>query len=690
MYETWLGMDVGMSALIALAWAVLSRRLGRLARHDDAARLVRAARGTTVWLVIAMVAVLAKVAMAVLLSQSGWEFAADRFLIIPVLYLAPAVLAFVWTVPVYWRVRRAGRTARAESVTVAVETRVELTSLKAALPPRLTAVGGVLTWWAAFVVPPVPPFGGEVLGYGFAFLLAGLLLVLKLRGESGRVLAGATVPSLGRRTLRSAAIVLGVLAVATGGIVWWQQTSVLPDRYSMAEHGVGGVHAGHGQSAPSGAPERSVTELTGPKTGVPDHRFTLTAQKTELRLPSGATVDGWTFNGTAPGPLLRARQGELVEVELVNKDVAAGVSLHWHGIDVPNAEDGVPGLTQDSVAAGASHVYRFRLPAAGSYWYHSHQLSSEQVRRGLYGGFIVDPPTGPPSATEVPVLLHTFDTTAGKVSYTIGDSDQLRREKIPAGTKVRLRLINTDSLIKRFTLTGTPFRIVAVDGTEVNQPTELSAVQLPVGGGGRFDLEYTQPNGPVRLAEKQRLDAGILLSPDGTGDRAPDTSGPEFDVTGYGARGTTPFDANSHFNVDQTLYLDNQAGFFDGKFALLWSINGEVFPNVPPITVREGDLVRLTFVNRSHLDHPMHLHGHHALVLARDGKPATGSPLWLDTVTVSPGETWTIAFRADNPGIWMDHCHNLDHAEIGMVMHLAYEGYTTPFVAGKGTPNQPE
>jgi FtsP/CotA-like multicopper oxidase with cupredoxin domain len=370
--------------------------------------------------------------------------------------------------------------------------------------------------------------------------------------------------------------------------------------------------------------------------------------------------------------------------------VRDGATLHWHGIDVPNAEDGVPGLTQDSVAPGASHVYRFRLPAAGSYWYHSHQLSSEQVRRGLYGGFIVDPPAGPPSATEVPVLLHTFDTTAGKVSYTIGDSDQLRRENIPAGTRVRLRLVNTDSLIKRFTLTGTPFRIVAVDGTEVNAPTELSAAQLPVGGGGRFDVEYTQPNGPVRLAEKQRPDAGILLSPDGTGDRAPDTSGPELDVTGYGTRGTTPFDANSHYNVYQTLYLDNQAGFFNGKFALLWSINGEVFPNIPPITVREGDLVRLTFVNRSHLDHPMHLHGHHALVLARDGKPATGSPLWLDTVTVPPGETWTIAFRADNPGIWMDHCHNLDHAEIGMVMHLAYEGYTTPFEAGKGTPNQPE
>jgi FtsP/CotA-like multicopper oxidase with cupredoxin domain len=106
--------------------------------------------------------------------------------------------------------------------------------------------------------------------------------------------------------------------------------------------------------------------------------------------------------------------------------------------------------------------------------------------------------------------------------------------------------------------------------------------------------------------------------------------------------------------------------------------------------VREGDLVKTTFVNRSFMDHPMHLHGHHVLVLSRNGERVSGSPWWSDTLNVAPGESYEVAFRADNPGIWMDHCHNLDHAAEGMTMHLGYEGVTTPFEAGRATGNRPE
>ena len=81
--------------------------------------------------------------------------------------------------------------------------------------------------------------------------------------------------------------------------------------------------------------------------------------------------------------------------------------------------------------------------------------------------------------------------------------------------------------------------------------------------------------------------------------------------------------------------------------------------------VREGDLVKMTFANRSFMDHPMHLHGHHVLVLSRNGEPVSGSPWWADTLNVAPGETYEVAFRADNPGLWMDHCHNLAHGRPG-------------------------
>ncbi|WP_084822135.1 multicopper oxidase domain-containing protein [Bacillus sp. SA1-12] len=152
----------------------------------------------------------------------------------------------------------------------------------------------------------------------------------------------------------------------------------------------------------------------------------------------------------------------------------------------------------------------------------------------------------------------------------------------------------------------------------------------------------------------------------------------------------TPFTINSKFDRTFKIVLDSRLGFYDGKLYPLYTINGRVFPDTPMLTVKEGDLVKTTFINRGLDHHPMHLHGHIMLVLSRNGKPTTGSPWWTDSLDVGPGEVYEVAFKADNPGIWMDHCHNLWHAEMGMTMHLSYEGITTPFQVGKKTANQPE
>ena len=125
----------------------------------------------------------------------------------------------------------------------------------------------------------------------------------------------------------------------------------------------------------------SVPDLHGP-TGSPDARFTLTAHEATIRLASGREVDALTFDGRSPGPELRVPQGDLVEVTLANEDVDVGVTIHWHGVDVPNAEDGVAGVTQDAVLPGERHVYRFRAEQVGTFWYHTHQVSSKEVRRG--------------------------------------------------------------------------------------------------------------------------------------------------------------------------------------------------------------------------------------------------------------------------------------------------------------------
>jgi FtsP/CotA-like multicopper oxidase with cupredoxin domain len=511
---------------------------------------------------------------------------------------------------------------------------------------------------------------------------------------------------LGVRAVRAAAV---VLAFGVGFGVWftWSaQASALPDRFSMLAHenvdygggpevGHGTVtghsHGGHDGSGDGQAV--SVTELTGPRKGEPDRRFTLTAQEAQVKLASGKTVDAWTFDGQAPGPELRVRQGDLVEVTLLNEDIEDGLAIHWHGLDVPNAEDGVVGVTQDAVRPGETHTYRFRAEQVGTYWYHSHQVSSKQVKKGLFGALVVLPEDYDESEVEdITVAAHRWpgEQEFATIATTFGTSDTLDRRSVSPGTRVQLRLINTDSYPMRFTLSGTPFQVAAIDGTDINGPTDITGQTLPVAAGGRYDITFTMPETPVALGLNNRSGPGILFSRDGSGEVPAAEPGPEFDPTTYGTPEPTPFSPSSTFDREFVQVFDNIPGFYDGQFTYLWATNGEVFPDTPTLMVREGDLVKVTFVNRSFMDHPMHPHGHHMLVLSRNGRPVTGSPWWTDTLNVAPGETYEVAFKADNPGIWMDHCHNLDHAAAGMMMHLGYEGVTTPFEVGDATGNHPE
>ena len=121
-----------------------------------------------------------------------------------------------------------------------------------------------------------------------------------------------------------------------------------------------------------------------------DQTFDLVAAQTALTI-GDRSVPGYALNGTSPGPTLTVKQDELVEVRLRNESVTEGVTLHWHGLDVPNAMDGVAGVTQDAVHEGGEFVYRFVAEQAGTYWYHSHQVSHEQVIGGLYGVLVVQP-----------------------------------------------------------------------------------------------------------------------------------------------------------------------------------------------------------------------------------------------------------------------------------------------------------
>jgi FtsP/CotA-like multicopper oxidase with cupredoxin domain len=164
----------------------------------------------------------------------------------------------------------------------------------------------------------------------------------------------------------------------------------------------------------------------------------------------------------------------------------------------------------------------------------------------------------------------------------------------------------------------------------------------------------------------------------------------EFDPLTYGAPAPTPLHEEGRFDRRFEMTISRKLGFFDGRPGRQWAINGGIYPDVPVFAVEEGDRVEVTIVNDTSVVHPMHLHGHHVLVLSRDGQPSTGSPWWSDTLNVRPGERYVVAFQADNPGIWMDHCHNLPHAAKGLTMHVAYAGVTTPFLVGAEHHNEPE
>jgi FtsP/CotA-like multicopper oxidase with cupredoxin domain len=488
---------------------------------------------------------------------------------------------------------------------------------------------------------------------------------------------------VGRIAAITAAALL-VAVVAFLGKLWWD--SRLPDTYnvmSYGKHDYGGGpqppnHAAHGPAAGT-----SVAALHGPSDGTPDAHFELTARTADIHLSSGRSIHALTFNGTSPGPELRVRQGDIVEVVLRNADVDDGVTIHWHGIDVPNAEDGVAGVTQNAALAGESFTYRFRAEQVGTFWYHTHQVSSTEVRRGLFGVIVIEPREKPPGV-DLALAAHTFDGVP-----TLNGDEGGSREKIPVGTSVRLRLVNTDSFEQTFTISGTPFRVLAIDGTDLHAPGELRNVAIPVAAGGRVDVGYVQPPSGVRVA-LEGTEAAIGLGP--SGGSAPSEVSPTgtFDPLTYGTPAPTPFDAESTFDRHFGMTITRKPGFSDGSPGLQWAINGGIYPDVPVFVVEEGDLVEVTITNDSKAVHPMHLHGHHALVLSRDGQPSSGSPWWSDTLNVQPGESYVVAFRADNPGIWMDHCHNLTHASQGLTMHVAYAGVSTPFLVGDDPGNRPE
>ena len=409
----------------------------------------------------------------------------------------------------------------------------------------------------------------------------------------------------------------------------------------------------------------------------------------------------WAYDGAIPGPVLRLRQGVPFRATVTN-GLAETTTVHWHGMRLPNAMDGVPGLTQAPIAPGGRFDYAFTPPDAGTFWYHSHDDGLVQMGRGLAGALIVQEPEPPAVDREVLWTLQDWRLTPeaqiapgffnrmeiamdGRVGNTVTINGRLPETlHVRAGERIRLRLLNAAiARIMALRFEGHRPVIVALDGQPCAPheppdgrillgPAMRADVMLDAAGepGRRYGvvddfygrLAYTlvhiayAPAPPLRahpLDASLRLPANPVPRPDLASAVVHEVRMQGGMMSGMGGGGMG----------------GGMKGMTGGA---AWAINGQSMTGdgsadmMPLFRIDRGRSCILDFRNETAWWHPMHLHGHSFSVLDRDGRPVPHDE-WGDTVLVRPRERVRVAFVADNPGDWMLHCHVMEH-QIGGLM----------------------
>ncbi|MYF88732.1 MAG: multicopper oxidase family protein, partial [Boseongicola sp. SB0676_bin_33] len=382
------------------------------------------------------------------------------------------------------------------------------------------------------------------------------------------------------------------------------------------------------------------------------------------------TTPSLGFNGSTPGPVLRVRQGDELVVNFENR-TGEPSSVHWHGIRIDNAMDGVPDLTQDAVPAGESFEYRFIAPDAGTFWYHSHSRSWEQVARGLYGPLIVEERR--PPAVDADIIVMIDDWWLEQTGELRDDFNSMfhfshagrlgnyakaivSQSTVLEGDRVRLRLINTaNARVFPVDIGGVQGNLVALDG---------------------MPLKGLQSADTIHLAPAQRAD--IIADVTGDIEFSFWTGQEQYPLATINAEGLNPAPRTSPIvplppnnlsttngDADMHVTLRMQGGAMGGQHPGddIWSFNGvSGLPEAPWFQVQRGTVVGMTLVNDTSFPHGIHLHGHHFHEVGGDG---TLGPL-RDTTLVEARESRDIICIFGNPGKWLLHCHMLGHSVTGM------------------------
>ena len=422
-----------------------------------------------------------------------------------------------------------------------------------------------------------------------------------------------------------------------------------------------------------------------------------TAQLLEKPEPSTAI---WGYQGGVPGPLLDVMQGQPIAVDLTN-GLKQPTTVHWHGIRIDNAMDGVAYLTQEPVIPSQSFAYRFTPPDAGTYWYHPHNRTWEQMARGLYGMLIVRELDPPSFDQDIPMILddwrlgqdgqidtRTFGALHDKAhGGRLGNVLTLNGKPfdgidVRAGERVRLRLLNAANariMALRFeghnpvviALDGQPVKPFAPDGNVVLlAPAQRADVVLDMTAqvGAKAKIEMLTQREKVHIGNlvydaRKRRRKRALADPVALPNNPMPT---ELDldnaivtdlVMSGGAMGALP---SVRFQGQD--YSLRDLARTHGK---VWAFNGEAgLTEAPLAKFARGSTVKIRMVNDTAWPHAMHFHGHHVREVGHSKRaPRTH---WRDTVLMLPREEVTVAFVAHNPGKWMCHCHMIEHQAGGM------------------------
>lgn len=452
-----------------------------------------------------------------------------------------------------------------------------------------------------------------------------------------------------------------------------------------------------GGLAASAIPFRALDAVAAaPAQQKPD--YTLKLQPTTVEIAPGVSIKTVAYNGQVPGPVLRLKEGVPATIDVANASANADL-VHWHGLAIDSKNDGAMEEGSPMIAPGGQLRYTFTPRPTGTRWYHTHAGARGDLTLGTYSGqfgFLLIEGKSDPGAydQEIFLAIHHWEgsfvpmvetmrvassnmplTSGSDVGYKyatinqhmLGAGEPIR---VKQGQRVLMHLLNasaTENVV--LALPGHTFKVIAMDGNPVPNPTAVEALSLAVAERIDAVVEMNSPGvwvlGSV-LTEARKIGLGIVVEYAGKSG-APVWTDPKPSAWDY-----TQFASAAPIAApDETVTLTfRDVGPAKGTNFDIWTINNKSWPDVDPIKITAGKRYRFLLRNGSGDQHPIHLH-RHTFELASIGKKQL-SGLRKDTINVMPLETVAVDFTADNPGDTLLHCHQQLHMDYGFMTLIKY------------------